>query len=53
MTLVDFGQTKVTRGKQGSKSNSTKLYTIPGRPRRPPAAAGQAAAGCARGRRAP
>ena len=28
MTLVDFGQTKVTGGKQGSKSNSTKLYTI-------------------------
>ena len=32
MTLVDFGQTKVTGGKQGSRSNSTKLYTIPGDP---------------------
>ena len=37
MTLVDFGQTKVTGGKQGSKSNSTKLYTIPGAPCRAPA----------------
>ena len=37
MTLVDFGQTKVTGGKQGSKSNSTKLYTIPGDPCRAPA----------------
>ena len=37
MTLVDFGQTKVTDGKQGSKSNSTKLYTIPGDPCRAPA----------------
>lgn len=36
MTLVDFGQTKVTDGKQGSKSNSTKLYTIPGDPCRAP-----------------
>ena len=36
MTLVDFGQTKVTDGKQGSKSNSTKLYTIPGDPAAPP-----------------
>ena len=35
--LVDFGQTKVTGGKQGSKSNSTKLYTIPGDPCRAPA----------------
>ena len=33
----DFGQTKVTGGKQGSKSNSTKLYTIPGDPCRAPA----------------
>ena len=38
MTLVDFGQVKVTGGKQGSKSNSTKLYTIPGEPCRAPAA---------------
>ena len=30
MKLVDFGQVKVVDGKQGSKSNSTKLYTIPG-----------------------
>lgn len=37
MTLVDFGQTKVINGKQGSKSNSTKLYTIPGAPCRAPA----------------
>ena len=37
MTLVDFGQTTVTGGKQGSKSNSTKLYTIPGDPCRAPA----------------
>ena len=37
MTLVDFGQVKVTGGKQGSKSNSTKLYTIPGDPCRAPA----------------
>ena len=37
MTLVDFGQTKVTGGKQGSRSNSTKLYTIPGDPCRAPA----------------
>ena len=37
MTLVDFGQTKVTGGSQGSKSNSTKLYTIPGDPCRAPA----------------
>ena len=33
----DFGQTKVTGGKQGSRSNSTKLYTIPGDPCRAPA----------------
>ena len=32
MTLVDFGQVKVTGGQQGSRSNSTKLYTIPGAP---------------------
>ncbi len=37
MTLVDFGQVKVTGGKQGSKSNSTKLYTIPGAVCRAPA----------------
>ena len=37
MTLVDFGQVKVVNGKQGSKSNSTKLYTIPGEPVRSPA----------------
>lgn len=37
ITLVDFGQIKVTNGKQGSKSNSTKLYTIPGEPCRAPA----------------
>ena len=37
MTLVDFGQVKVTGGKQGSKSNSTKLYTIPGAACRAPA----------------
>ena len=32
MTLVDYGQIKVTNGQQGSRSNSTKLYTIPGAP---------------------
>ncbi len=37
MTLVDFGQVKVTNGQQGSRSNSTKLYTIPGEPCRAPA----------------
>ena len=31
-TRVDFGQVKVTGGQQGSRSNSTKLYTIPGAP---------------------
>ena len=36
-TLVDFGQAKVTGGQQGSRSNSTKLYTIPGEPCRAPA----------------
>lgn len=37
MTLVGFGQVKVVNGKQGNKSNSTKLYTIPGEPVRAPA----------------
>ena len=37
MTLVDFGQVKVTNGQQGSRSNSTKLYTIPGESCRAPA----------------
>lgn len=37
-TLVDYGQVKVENGKQGSRSNSTKLYTIPGEPCRAPAA---------------
>ena len=37
MTLVDFGQVKVIGGQQGSRSNSTKLYTIPGEPCRAPA----------------
>lgn len=37
MTLVDFGQVKVTGGQQGSRSNSTRLYTIPGEPCRAPA----------------
>lgn len=36
-TLVDYGQVKVTNGQQGSRSNSTKLYTIPGEPCRAPA----------------
>lgn len=36
MTLVDYGQVKVTNGQQGSRSNSTKLYTIPGEPCRAP-----------------
>ena len=30
-------QVKVTNGQQGSRSNSTKLYTIPGAPARAPA----------------
>ena len=34
---VDYGQVKVTNGQQGSRSNSTKLYTIPGEPCRAPA----------------
>ena len=37
ITLVDFGQVKVTGGQQGSRSNSTRLYTIPGEPCRAPA----------------
>ena len=37
MTLVDFGQVKVVNGQQGSRSNSTRLYTIPGEPCRAPA----------------
>ena len=37
MTLIDFGQVKVTNGQQGSRSNSTKLYTIPGEVCRAPA----------------
>ena len=37
MKLVDYGQVKVTNGQQGSRSNSTKLYTIPGEPCRAPA----------------
>ena len=37
ITLVDFGQVKVVNGQQGSRSNSTKLYTIPGEPCRAPA----------------
>jgi len=36
-TLVDYGQVKVVNGQQGSRSNSTKLYTIPGEPCRAPA----------------
>ena len=38
MKLVDFGQVKVVNGKQGGRSNSTKLYTIPGEACRAPAA---------------
>ena len=37
MKLVDYGQVKVVNGQQGSRSNSTKLYTIPGEPCRAPA----------------
>lgn len=37
LTLVSFGQTKVVDGTQGSRSNSTKLYTVPGDPCRAPA----------------
>ena len=36
-TLVDYGQVRVVNGSQGSRSNSTKLYTIPGEPCRAPA----------------
>ena len=36
-TLVDYGQVRVVNGRQGSRSNSTKLYTIPGEPCRAPA----------------
>ena len=32
-TLVDYGQVRVANGRQGSRSNSTKLYTIPGKRR--------------------
>ena len=31
-TLVDYGQVRVVNGRQSSRSNSTKLYTIPGEP---------------------
>jgi len=37
LVLLNFGQIKITNGQQGSKSNSTKLYTIPGDPARAPA----------------
>ncbi len=37
MTLVDYGQVKVVNGQQGSRSNSTLLYTIPGDVCRAPA----------------
>ena len=36
-TLVDYGQVRVANGRQGSRSNSTKFYTIPGEPCRAPA----------------
>ena len=36
-TLVDYGQVRVANGQQSSRSNSTKLYTIPGEPCRAPA----------------
>ena len=45
MTLVDYGQIKVTDGQQGSRSNSTKLYTIPGAPCRAAASGTVAFAG--------
>lgn len=35
--LVDYGQVKVVNGAQGSRSNSTKLYAVPGDPVRAPA----------------
>lgn len=38
VTLVDYGQVKVVDGAQGSRSNSTRLYAIPGDPVRAPAA---------------
>lgn len=38
VTLVDYGQVKVVDGVQGSRSNSTRLYAIPGDPVRAPAA---------------
>ena len=38
MTLVDYGQVKVVDGEPGSRSNSTRLYTIPGEAARAPAA---------------
>ena len=37
LVLLNFGQVKVTDGQQGSRSNSTRLYTIPGEPARAPA----------------
>ena len=37
VTLVDYGQTRLVNGQQGSRSNSTLLYTIPGEPCRAPA----------------
>lgn len=37
MTLVDFGQIKVVDGSETGRSNSTRLYTIPGEPVRAPA----------------
>lgn len=37
LTLVGFGQTKVIDGAQSGRSNSTKLYTIPGDDCRAPA----------------
>ena len=36
-TLMDYGQVRVVNGRQSSRSNSTKLYTIPGEPCRAPA----------------
>lgn len=38
VTLVDYGQVKEVNGERGSRSNSTKLYTIPGDAVRAPAA---------------
>ncbi len=37
MKLLDYGQVKVVNGQQGSRSNSTRLYTIPGDACRAPA----------------